>query len=514
MLLQLLLNIYYFTTLIISSYYFYDLYKTEDSFYLFSLRIVNSIFYILLSINLLIMVLTSICNLIIYLLFGKITSSEFNKIKVLFNLKLVRILNSLESLMLNKIDNIIQKLVMQIIGLFMFLITEITYIRGEYFNTNNEINKIKQLKIIGLHLAIIYINYLLYTINVFPDKKNELYDFFICNTINYDNFYNFIKIVEGFFKLMVNITCINMRRYWNNKIITFDIISLIKYLLCFLYEIKICYLMIINKKCFTAFILYILKNIIEIITLIKRIYSNYYHLKNIQSLTNYDINEELEIQGEINKDMTEEEINQIKKEKINKCIICFSEIEKGKYLNCGHVFHLNCIKEWIFYYKTCPMCKCPIKLDSNEKTDFYNKRLGIKNLISDKEINNEINNDAEDIEESSSEIVNEEKGIDHNNKLNNEKDDNNNSNKLIDKYLEYKKIYQEKEKIYEGNKKFENCKPGAVSYGLPTEALYVRNIENEYKRLKIELVNEKLINCYQEPEKSLNITNNRNFNSK
>ena len=32
------------------------------------------------------MVLTSICNLIIYLLFGKITSSEFNKIKVLFNL--------------------------------------------------------------------------------------------------------------------------------------------------------------------------------------------------------------------------------------------------------------------------------------------------------------------------------------------------------------------------------------------------------------------------------------------
>ncbi len=26
------------------------------------------------------------------------------------------------------------------------------------------------------------------------------------------------------------------------------------------------------------------------------------------------------------------------------CIICLNEIENGKMLNCGHVFHLHCIK--------------------------------------------------------------------------------------------------------------------------------------------------------------------------
>ena len=414
MFLQLFLNLYYFITLIISFYYFYNLYKTEDSFYFLSIYISNSIFYCLLLINFILMLLVSISNLIIYLLFGEITSSEFNKIKGLFNLKLVRILNSFDVLVLNKIDNAIQKFIFQIIGILMFLITEITYIRGEYFNINNETNKIKQIKIVFMHLMIIYINYLLYQINIIPGKNNELYDYFICKAINYDNFYSFLKIVEGFYKLMVNITCINMQKFWNNKILVFDVLSLIKNILCFLYEIIICYIMILNKKFQASFVLYGIKNYLEITTLIKRIYSNYYHLKNLQYLTDYDIDKELKIHGDINEDMTEEEIKKIKKEKINKCIICFSEIEKGKYLNCGHIFHLNCIKEWILHYKSCPMCKSPIKLDSNEKSDFYNKRLGIKNSLGDKEyinndkvINNAINNNGIDINESATEIVNE-----------------------------------------------------------------------------------------------------------
>ena len=55
---------------------------------------------------------------------------------------------------------------------------------------------------------------------------------------------------------------------------------------------------------------------------------------------------------------------------------------------------------------------------------------------------------------------------------------------------------------------------GAISYDVPIEALYNRNMENEYKRLKIELVNEKLVNIYEEPEKYINDFNKRNFNAK
>lgn len=44
---------------------------------------------------------------------------------------------------------------------------------------------------------------------------------------------------------------------------------------------------------------------------------------------------------------------------------------------------------------------------------------------------------------------------------------------------------------------------GAISYGLPTEAIYDRKIENEVKRLEIELVNQKLLKMYESPKESL-----------
>ena len=50
------------------------------------------------------------------------------------------------------------------------------------------------------------------------------------------------------------------------------------------------------------------------------------------------------------------------------------------------------------------------------------------------------------------------------------------------------------------NKKVET---GAISYGLPTEAIYDRKIENEVKRLEIELINQKLLKMYESPKDSL-----------
>ena len=84
------------------------------------------------------------------------------------------------------------------------------------------------------------------------------------------------------------------------------------------------------------------------------------------------------MQGKINNNEIEGKINTIKNE-INYCIICLSEVEKGKYLNCGHIFHFNCIKKWALLYKKCPTCNWPIKINSKEKSEFYKQRLGIIN---------------------------------------------------------------------------------------------------------------------------------------
>lgn len=60
-------------------------------------------------------------------------------------------------------------------------------------------------------------------------------------------------------------------------------------------------------------------------------------------------------------------ITKYKKEKYSEnfqCIICmeeFNEREKVKLLPCGHIFHPNCIKEWLMKQKSCPFCKSEIK---------------------------------------------------------------------------------------------------------------------------------------------------------
>ena len=51
----------------------------------------------------------------------------------------------------------------------------------------------------------------------------------------------------------------------------------------------------------------------------------------------------------------------LKKKKIEKieCSICLEDVEvyRRKRLNCNHVFHYNCIKEWCKNNNTCPNCR-------------------------------------------------------------------------------------------------------------------------------------------------------------
>lgn len=39
------------------------------------------------------------------------------------------------------------------------------------------------------------------------------------------------------------------------------------------------------------------------------------------------------------------------------CLICHEEMEIGKKLECSHVFHLVCLKEWLHRQQACPVCR-------------------------------------------------------------------------------------------------------------------------------------------------------------
>ena len=48
------------------------------------------------------------------------------------------------------------------------------------------------------------------------------------------------------------------------------------------------------------------------------------------------------------------------KEEIDTCAICYSEYEENKKigkLQCGHLFHVDCIKNWLSRKNSCPMCR-------------------------------------------------------------------------------------------------------------------------------------------------------------
>lgn len=50
------------------------------------------------------------------------------------------------------------------------------------------------------------------------------------------------------------------------------------------------------------------------------------------------------------------------------CTVCCVEINKGEKivkLDCNHVFHINCIDEWVKYKQECPNCRNKIKTKRN-----------------------------------------------------------------------------------------------------------------------------------------------------
>jgi E3 ubiquitin-protein ligase synoviolin len=410
----------------------------------------------------------------------------------------------------------------------MAFLTGIAYKRGAYITSSNEIEKSTQIKIIFIYIFLIYLNYLLYTVSLTTNEQEKNLshaEFLIYYVFNCEFLFLFIKIVAKFYKLMINITSINMDKIWDYRNLTFNVISSIKYAIKILCEFRFCYVLIRMRIFPIYFFIDVLKNAYHLIKMPVKIYESYNNANYIQSLMDYDINTELKNLGLINDHMTEEEKEKIKQDKIDRCNICLYELEKGKYLNCGHAFHLKCIRSWVSQNAKCPLCKSNIKTDQNIHSRFLNERLGIRgnNNINNNNQNNANANVQNNINNNNSNIkrtfTNEEllERIDlthdyNNNFISYKKynfEETLDENPTLKKFLDVKKIQNKlnilKEKIGEKNDNNDTKKveTGAISYGLPTEAIYDRKIENEVKRLEIELINQKLLKMYESPKDSL-----------
>ncbi|KAE9451751.1 hypothetical protein C3L33_16294, partial [Rhododendron williamsianum] len=47
------------------------------------------------------------------------------------------------------------------------------------------------------------------------------------------------------------------------------------------------------------------------------------------------------------------------------CIICREEMTTAKRLNCGHLFHVHCLRSWLERQHTCPTCRAPVAPPEN-----------------------------------------------------------------------------------------------------------------------------------------------------
>eukprot|EP01038_Epipyxis_sp_PR26KG_P013099 gene13099-17557_t len=73
------------------------------------------------------------------------------------------------------------------------------------------------------------------------------------------------------------------------------------------------------------------------------------------------------------------------------CLVCREEMNAGKKLPCGHIFHLDCLRMWLQHQQSCPLCRADIPIVIEESTQNQPQQPQ-ENLIPEANNANVINN--------------------------------------------------------------------------------------------------------------------------
>ncbi len=470
-------KLYCIGTIITTIYYTYKLYERENLFFIFSMHILKSKFYFSLFLNFGIMITIFLGKLCLNIFYGEIRLSEISQVIEKIKIKFIQI--SLLFLMLSPTFDL-SKLFLVSLFFFMSLLTYVGFKRSAYIVSMNEKSKYIQMKIISIFITLGTVNYFLYekyyvTLEQMrTTKNNDIKDLFISFIFSSEFLILFIKLIAKFYKLLINITSINVGKVWEYRPLVFSLISTVKYSVKLLCEINFCYVLFKLGGTNIYYLIDIIKGIWHLLKLIQKIYDNYISSIYINNLKDYQSDITFEKIEKSRPGFSEEEKEKLKNELSVICNICLYEIDKGKYLQCGHIFHIKCIKEWIIVNSNCPICKSPIINKNGIHSKYYNQQLGIN-----------------DTEKQTNEILK---------KLNIGKETFiPKKNYEIEKYNYYRKLDKLLEKTCLNYKNNQDVNPGSISYSLPSEAILDRNIKNEIKRIEIEFLNKKLMSIYQNP---------------
>lgn len=85
-----------------------------------------------------------------------------------------------------------------------------------------------------------------------------------------------------------------------------------------------------------------------------------------RAIINSERDQDLQRRENINVFVTEQQFGTTSK-KFDQCVICsdsYKDSEIVSVLDCAHIFHPKCIKEWCHYNPTCPLCKQHIPIET------------------------------------------------------------------------------------------------------------------------------------------------------
>ena len=479
--------LYILITCAVTGYVWLSLYEKEKDFFAFTIYLVKSNLHLFLAINFCIMIIAIVGRILLFLFFGNLKLREISQAfgKVRYKIFLLFMVTADSHFVLD-VNSILTFIIFFATAFF----ARITFIQGSYLATNRVKSAFLEIKLfVALFMLLIgtenLSRFLYYDIREISRSRNteEGVNKIFYQCLSFEFFELFVRVYAKIFTLSVDITSIGYNKTWDHRLVTFKIIKLLKVGAIF------------SKNVFQAFVLYklgtfpyfLLLNLImesyKILNLIYKIYEAYKVKKYILNLADYSLDKEVtKYASTLGTALSTEEREKIKTEKTAICNICLCELEEGKYLNCGHIFHLKCITEWISSNTKCPICKAEITMEKAPSKFLYNQ-LGI--LYNE---NTKVNN--EDVLEK---IKLGEMGnfVPYIPKVSSQ----------MEKYILYEKILLVKQSL---NKVKSQPKCGAVTYSLPREAHYDRDVEDEMLRIQTEANNQKIIELYQNPSSVLN----------
>lgn len=81
------------------------------------------------------------------------------------------------------------------------------------------------------------------------------------------------------------------------------------------------------------------------------------YLTGDNEITHYEVNHIYKSGSNISVENILDEMDMVSLSVSNTCAICIDDVSEAPGLECGHLFHKDCLAEWFKKSRTCPVCR-------------------------------------------------------------------------------------------------------------------------------------------------------------